>query len=336
MKCLFRTVLMLAVITTAFTATSVSAGECGKVTIANMTWGSASLMAHIDNFILKHGYGCETELVPGNTVITTTSMVEKGVPDIASEVWTTNVKEILERGIAEKKIRYAGSSLPDGGEQGLYIPKYMVDENPELATISGIKKNAELFTTREQGNKPTLLNCPPGWACQITTANLFNALKLEDYGFVLADSGSAAGQQGAVAKAFERHEAWLGYYWTPTPLLGKYEMVLVDLEVPADNEHFYNCLSKPDCENPRVSPWPVANVQTVITESFAAESPVALTYFNNRHFTSPMLSELLAWKEENQADGETGAEHFITEYERVWTQWVPADVAVKIKNALSE
>ncbi len=336
MKCLFRTVLIVAVITTALTTTPVSAAECGKVTIANMTWGSASLMAHIDNFILKYGYDCATELVPGNTVITATSMVEKGVPDVASEVWTTNVKEILERGIAEKKIRYAGSSLPDGGEQGLYIPKYMVDKNPELAKISGIKKNAKLFISKEQGNKPTLLNCPSGWACQITTANLFNALKLEDYGFVLADSGSAAGQQGAVAKAFERGQAWLGYYWSPTPLLGKYEMVLVDLEAEVDNDHFTNCLSKPDCENPRVSPWPVANVQTVTTETFATQSPVAHTYFNNRHFTSPMLSELLAWKEENQADGETGAEHFFMEYEPVWTKWVSADVAAKVKKALSE
>ena len=32
--------------------------ECGKITIADMNWASASLMANVDKVILETGYGC--------------------------------------------------------------------------------------------------------------------------------------------------------------------------------------------------------------------------------------------------------------------------------------
>ena len=41
------------------------AASCGKVTIADMNWNSATLIANVDRFILKHGYGCDAELIPG-------------------------------------------------------------------------------------------------------------------------------------------------------------------------------------------------------------------------------------------------------------------------------
>ena len=41
---------------------------CGKVTIAEMTWQSAAVLAHLDAKILSAGYGCDTELVPGDTM----------------------------------------------------------------------------------------------------------------------------------------------------------------------------------------------------------------------------------------------------------------------------
>ncbi|MCB1998856.1 MAG: hypothetical protein KDG57_23765, partial [Rhodoferax sp.] len=35
------------------------AAACGKVTVANMNWQSAEVLAQIDAFILGKGYGCE-------------------------------------------------------------------------------------------------------------------------------------------------------------------------------------------------------------------------------------------------------------------------------------
>ena len=65
---------------------------CGKVTIAEMNWASAELMANVDKIILEKGYGCEVELVAGATMPTFTSMNEKGMPDIAPELWSMQYK----------------------------------------------------------------------------------------------------------------------------------------------------------------------------------------------------------------------------------------------------
>lgn len=130
--------LLLATSTSAYTAE-----DCGKVTIADMNWNSASLMANIDRFILQHGYGCDAELIPGDTMPTSTSMTKKGEPDIAPELWSNSTKQALDKGVAEKRLRYAGKSLADGGEEGFWVPKYLVDKDPSMATIAGVVADGE-------------------------------------------------------------------------------------------------------------------------------------------------------------------------------------------------
>lgn len=99
-----------------------NAGECGSVTIADMNWNSATLIANIDQFILEHGYGCDAELIPGDTMPTGTSMIEKGQPDVAPELWSNSLKDALDKGVEEKRLRYAGKALVNGGEEGFWVP----------------------------------------------------------------------------------------------------------------------------------------------------------------------------------------------------------------------
>lgn len=308
--------------------------ECGDVTIADMNWGSASLMANIDSFILANGYGCNTELVPGDTQPTTVSMTEKGEPDLAPEIWTNSAKEAIELGVAENRLRIAGESLSDGGEEGLWVPKYLVEQDPSLATIAGVKANAKLFKHPEDENKSALMGCPAGWNCQIAIANLHKALQLSDFGFDIIDPGSAAGLAGTIARAYEKQEPWFGYYWAPTAVLGKYEMVLVDFGSGYDLEHFRSCITQANCENPQVTMYPPSIVQTVTTESFASRAPQAFTYLSKRSFGNQQMNQLLAWMEDNQADGDVAMEHFLKNYESTWTAWIPEDVAAKIKAAI--
>ncbi|GAB4348219.1 MAG: ABC transporter substrate-binding protein [Gammaproteobacteria bacterium] len=311
------------------------AAECGKVTIADMNWNSATLIAHIDQFILKHGYGCEAELVPGDTMPTGTSMTEKGEPDIAPELWSNSFKAALERGVAEKRLRIAGKSLSDGGEEGFWVPRYLVDEDPSLATIAGIKAKAKIFKHPEDPGKSAFYGCPAGWNCQITSGNLFKALGLDQAGFDLIDPGSGAALAGAIAKAYERRQPWFGYYWAPTAVLGKYKMIKVDFGSGVDVDHYVKCISKADCENPRATMYPPSPVHTVTTESFAARAPEAYEYLTRRSFGNAEMNELLAWMEDNQADGDIAMEHFLKNNVDTWKGWVSADVAAKIEKALS-
>jgi glycine betaine/proline transport system substrate-binding protein len=307
---------------------------CGKVTIADMNWSSASLIANVDRFILEHGYGCDAELVPGDTMPTGTAMIEKGEPDIAPEMWSNSMKDALDKGVAEKRLRFAGKSLSDGGEEGFWVPQYMVDKDPSLATIEGVIKNAALFTHPEDPERSGFYGCPAGWNCQISSGNLYKALNLEEAGFDLIDPGSGAGLSGSIAKAYERKEAWFGYYWAPTAVLGKYKMVKVDFGSGIDKDEFTSCTSAENCLEPKVTMYPPSLVQTLTTEKFAAASPAVFEYLSNRSFKNNQMNELLAWMEDNQATGDIAMEYYLVNNKDDWMQWVSADVAAKVQTAL--
>jgi len=309
---------------------------CGRVTIADMNWSSATLIAHVDKFILTHGYGCKAELVPGDTMPTGTSMSEKGEPDIAPEFWTSNFKAALAKGIEEKRLREAGNAFFEGGEEGFWVPAYMVEKDPSLATIDGIKKNAKLFEHPEDPDKSAFMACPAGWGCQLAVDNLFDVLGMADAGFEKVDPGSGAALAGSIAKAYERGIAWLGYYWAPTAVLGKYKMVKVDFGSGTDADYFYGCLAKPDCDNKKASMFPPSPVKTLTTESFAQRAPEAYTYLSKRAFKNADTNQMLAWMEDQQADGDIAMEHFLKNYKENWKGWVSKDAAQKIEKALAE
>ncbi|REG86983.1 ABC transporter substrate-binding protein [Marinomonas pollencensis] len=325
--------LIAGVFTLAATS-SFAASSCGKVEIADMNWNSASFMANVDKFILDHGYDCDAELVPGDTMPTSTSMIEKGQPDIAPEMWTNAVSELIERGVKEKRLSIAGKSLSDGGEEGFWVPKYMVDKDPSLATIQGIIKHAKEFPNPENSAISAFYGCPAGWGCQISGGNLFTALNLKEAGFELIDPGSAAGLSGSLSRAYERQQPWFGYYWAPTAILGKYPMVKVDFGSGVDKEHYMKCISNNSCLDPKVTMYPPSPVYSITTTEFEKRAPQAYAYTVNRSFTNAQMNTLLAWMEDNQADGEYAAENFMLNHEEIWSKWVSNDVKAKLDKAI--
>lgn len=331
---MYKKSILAGLLTLTATSSFAAAQSCGKVEIADMNWNSASLMANIDKFILEHGYGCDAELIPGDTMPTSTSMAEKGQPDIAPEMWTNAVKALIDRGVADGRLSIAGKSLSDGGEEGFWVPKYMVDKDPSLATIQGVIKHAKDFPSSEDPSVSAFYGCPAGWGCQITAGNLFKALNLKDAGFELIDPGSSAGLSGSLSRAYEREEAWFGYYWAPTAILGKYEMVKVDFGTGVDTEHYIKCIAEDSCLNPKVTMYPPSPVFTVTTADFKKRAPEAYAYTEKRAFTNAQMNALLAWMEDNQADGQYAAENFMFNHEDVWSKWVSKDVKANIEKAL--
>lgn len=314
-------------------AGAASAEECGRVTVANMNWQSAEVLAQIDKIILSEGYGCEVELVPGDTMPTLTSMMEKGEPDVAPEAWINAVREPLDKAVEEGKLVYAGKSLTDGGVEGWWIPDYIAEANPDIKTIDDALMHPELFPAPEDPSRGGVHNCPSGWNCQISTGNFFKAHGAADKGFDLIDTGSAAGLDGSIAKAYERSQGWLGYYWAPTAILGKYKMIRLGFNAEFDKAEWDGCTAVIDCENPKKNAWPSSDVYTVITKSFEERGGPAVDYLKARGWPNTTVNELLAWMSDNQATGEEGAEFFLKNNPEIWTKWVSEDAAAKVKKA---
>ena len=311
---------------------SAAHAACGKVTIAEMSWASAGVAAHVQDVILSKGYGCQSELVPGNTVPTVTSMTEKSEPDIAPEIWLNSAREPIEKAVEEGRLKIAGEILSDGGDEGWLVPTYLVEKHPELTTLQAVLKRRDLFPDKEDPGKGRFYTCPSGWACQIINANLYKAFGLEKAGFNLFDPGSGEGLAAAIAKAYERKEPIFTYYWAPTSVLGRYPMV--KLGGMKHDPESWPCVIDKDCDNPKPNLWPKSVVYTVVTSGFAKAAPEAFKFVSSFSWPNKLVNSLLAWKDDNQATGRETAEYFLKNHESVWTAWVTADAAAKVKAGL--
>ena len=314
-----------------------ASAKCGDITVAEMNWASAEFMANVDKIILEKGYGCSVELVPGATTTTFASMNEKGQPDAAPELWTNAVREPLKVALDEGRLHLANKApITDLGE-GWWIPPSTVKKHPELKTVLDVLAHPELFPHPEDKSKGGFVGCPAGWGCQLANANLFRAFEMKKKGWVLIDPGSAAGLDGSMAKAVERGENWFGYYWSPTALIGKYNMHKLPFGVPfAGSENWDGCIVKAEqeCADPKPSSWTQSSVQTVITDNFKKQGGAAMDFLKSRVYPGAVMNAMLVYMQDNQAGGKDAALEFLTKQEAIWTKWVPAGVAAKVKSSL--
>ncbi len=327
----FFTSFILAV---CFYAGIAQAAGCGKVSIAEMRWGSAAIAASFDKFILEKGYGCSVTIVDGDTLPTFASMDGNGTPDIASEFWVKAVKPQLDTAISAGRLVKGAEILADGAVEGWYIPKFIADANPDILSVQDALKHPELFPDTYHPSLAAIYNCPEAWACEISTSNLFKALGADKLGFALIDSPTPADFDNSIARAFKNKVGWLGYYWSPTSVLGKYDMKQLGFGVPHDQAEWDACTSVPHCANPRLNAYPVSQAFTLITSAFADRAGPVMNYLKTRSWDNETISQVLAWQDENGEDNENAALYFLENYEELWSRWVPADVAEKVKASL--
>jgi glycine betaine/proline transport system substrate-binding protein len=308
--------------------------DCGSVTIANMNWASAQAIAEIDNIILTHGYNCNVELVPGDTMPTFTSMNEKGEPDVAPELWSNSIRIPLDAAKDEGRLIPTGYVFKEGGEEGWFIPEATLAANPELKTWEDVIARPDLFPNPENPERGALVGCPAGWACQIINQNLYKAYDMEAKGWDLIDPGSSAGLDALINKAVNDGDNLLTYYWAPTAILGKLPMYMLQPNVEHDKDEWENCTGVADCANPVPNAWGFSAVETVVSANFAQEASVAMDYISNRSFANSALNQLLAWMADNQADGLEAAKYYLENNQDDWSSWVSEDVKERVLAAL--
>jgi glycine betaine/proline transport system substrate-binding protein len=328
--------MILSAATAPTLAQDADATTCGtdrQIDIAEMSWPSAAALARIHATILEKGYGCKVEVVAGDTVPTSSSMLTRGTPAIAPELWTSAVQEPWDEAAAEGKVVELSKAITDGTVEGWFIPRYTQEANPELTSVAAVMEHPELFPDPEEAGKGRLYSCPPGWACELSTSALFEALGMKDKNWNLFSPGSGGALDASIARAFTRTEPILFYYWGPTAILGKYDAVQIDLgEVKPE---IYACNTDPECTDaPQVTAYPSSPAIVGAASWIKDEAPQVAEYFSKVGLTNAQISALLVYGDENKADAAATAENFLKTEEAVWTQWVPADVAEKVKASL--
>ncbi len=304
-------------------AASAQSGACGQVTITEMNWASGAVVTAVAAFLMEQGYGCDVSKVPSSTSPAITSVAETGQPDVLTELWT-NASPVYDRLKEEGKVQPLANVIT-GADEGFWVPDYLVEEHPELATIEGVVAHPEWLGGR-------IHQCPDGWDCKTVNANIIAGAGLEEAGYEIFQHGSGETMATSMAAAYQDHEPWIGYYWSPNAVLGKYPMVLVDMGEFDPEAHA--CNSREDCENPRVNPYPESTVLTVVTSDFAEAHPEVTEFLSHMSFTADQMNALLAWQDENTASPDETAVHFLTTYEDTWSGWLNDSARDKLSNLL--
>lgn len=316
-------------------ASAQDATTCGTdrtIDIAEMTWPSAAALAHIHAIIMERGFGCTVDIVAGDTVPTSASMLSRGTPAVAPELWTSAIEEPWKKGIEEGIVVEIGDAITDGTVEGWFIPRYVQEANPDLTTAAAVIERPDLFPDPEDSSKGRLYSCPPGWVCELSTSALYEAFDMKEK-WNLFSPGSGGALDASIARAFTREEPILFYYWGPTSILGKYDAVQLDLgEVKPE---IYACNTDKECpDEPQVTAYPSSPAVIGAAAWLPKEAPAVAEYLAKAGLSNAQISKLLVYGDENNADAAETAENFLRTEQELWTGWVPQDVAEKVLSSL--
>ena len=337
-----RTLILLSLFGSLLVLNTSAFAACGKVHLGDFDWDSANVHTAIASFILEKGYGCKVEVSKGSTTPIMAALFDQQI-DIVTEVWRDNLVQLMEDNLAKGNIVELGINTPESG-QGFYVDKPTSDKYG-LKHVNDMKRAdiAALFADPEAPGKGRMTSCISGWTCYT-----INLVKHKVYGldkfYTNFDPGSGGALDAAIAGGFKKGKPVFSYYWEPTGLMGKVD--LVKLKEPAYKQGCWDEMTTvvedikkngPEVYKPTCA---CAYVDMALTKaastSFAskpANKPV-LDFIKAYPIPTALVNSSLAfYMDESGGDMEETAKNFLSS-SKIWESWVPANVAKKVKAAL--
>ncbi len=283
------------------------------IVFGDVSWDSVQVHNRIMGFIIENGLeGYKADYIAGDTMPVINGVIQGDI-DVDMESWHQNVPEIYKKGIDSGKMVDLGNNMPDA-PQGWWVPRYLVEgpdaAAPDLKSVSDLPEYAHLFKDPEDPSKGIIYGGVAGWGQLTTSEEYFEEYKLSE-SFNLGVAGSGTALAGTMVGAYQKKEGWVGYYWAPTAILGKLDMVRL-----------------------KGSEYPPADVNILINESMNEKAPDIVEILKKYSTTVADNNEFLAKMDDEGWDAGETAVWFLKNKEDVWTKWVSSEVAEKVKAAL--
>ena len=237
-----------------------------------------------------------------------------GTLDATLEVWPSGHAKDY------KKYIDGGQGVIDGGELGVigkigwYIPTYMLDEHPELATWEGLNDNADLFATAETSPKGQMLDGDPSFVSY--DAEIVENLGL-NYEVVVA--GTETAELAQLKKAYAAQEPLLFYFYTPHWANQKYDLTAVELpayteecgQAAADETGGYAC------------EYPEDVLYKAFNEDLQTKAPAAFDFLSAMSYDNAAQEEIALSIDVDGMDPADAAQAWVDENTDVWQAWLP-------------
>ncbi len=297
------------------TAAGGAAAQCtgDTISIAVNPWTGSAANANVAKVIMEQEMGCTVELVEIDEFAQFPALSTNEL-QATLEVWPS--------GHAEDYATYieGGQGVVDAGELGVigkigwYVPTYMVEENPDLATIDGIAANASLFATAETGDKGQFLGGDPSFVS--FDQQIIDSLGL-DLQVVYAGSENALLTE--LETAFENQDPLLFYFYKPHWAFVDYDLTEVALpevtaectEAAAGDGTGYNC------------DYPEDVLYKAFNEGLAESDPAAFEFLSNLSYTNEEQEAIAHLIDVDGMSPEDAAAQWVADNEDIWSAWVP-------------
>jgi glycine betaine/proline transport system substrate-binding protein len=322
---------------------SVDTGEAEldrPIEFAEQAHDSFLALNALARLVAEEGYGYETNATHAETVAMWQGLTT-GEMDVSMEIWVDQMPD-WESGLEEGLVHDLGTAF-DESVQGWFVPTYVIEGDdergiepsaPGLSHVDDLPDHWEAFQDPEDSEKGRFYDCIPGWECEQVNATKFAAYGLDDY-YNRFLPGSGPALDTSLVTAHERGEPWLGYYWGPT-----WMFALLDLTMLEEPEYTEECWSEVMAaaaaeETPdQACAYPAVPVHIAVHADFPDLAPDYVEFLGNIDMTMDQISEILLYMHENEVEADEGMRWFMRENEDLWTDWVPEDVADRVRAAL--
>ncbi|HEU5141421.1 MAG TPA: ABC transporter substrate-binding protein [Bacillales bacterium] len=293
------------------TAENSNGADKEKIVFADAGWGSIRVHNWVARTIIEEGYGYPTGVTQGSSPVTILGL-QNGDIDVYMEIWTQNVKEPWQKALKSGKVKQVSVNYDDN-KQGFYVPTYVIEGDPErgiepmapdLKTTKDLLKYTDVFGGR-------IVGAPLGWSVEGVAKQQMKKYGLKGkYDYFPPGSGTSL--KASLKKAYQDGKPWVGYMWGPTWILGKYDMTLLKGSFPQND------------------------VLVAIHKKLSDQAPEVVEFLSQYQTSADLTNAALAYMHKNEATPKETAKWFLRNHKELWTQWVPKDVAQKVKKAIQK
>lgn len=276
-------------------------------------WSASELNVAVAKILLEEQLGYQVEVIQLDES-TQFPAIGGGDAHASLEVWPSGHAADKATYIDEQKVVEDGGPLGPVGKISWYVPQYVIDQHPELASWEGYADPAlaGLFATAETGDKGQFLAGDPGWTQY--DGDIIRNLGL-DLQVVVAGSEEAV--LAALDAVYSRQDPILFYFWTPHSIHARYDLTPVQL--PPYSEVCYTTAESGgvDCD------YPPDVLYKIFWSGLKDYAPEAYTFLKNMNYSTEDQIQMIAAVELDGKPVDQAAREWIDGHEAMWKAWLP-------------
>ncbi len=193
-------------------------------------WSASRLNVEVAKNIIENRLGYPVEITEVNENDAMFTGMADGSLDAVLEIWPSGITDEENAYFDDGTVTHLGE-LGAVGRIGWFVPQYVLDAHPELATWEGFEtpEAGELFATAETGDLGRFLATDPSYS-QFDEQIITNL----NMPFEVQYSGSEPATIAELDARAAAEEPVVMYWWTPTAAVAKYDLVKVELPAVTD------------------------------------------------------------------------------------------------------